>query len=449
MSNKKDNSYRILVAVLSVLCVLLLIASAVLVVKTVQQRRGKTPEPDSSSGQSQSSSEPSGEPYKVSTAKIGSAGDILVHNPVLKAAYSSSSGEYDFNNIYDEIEDTINGCDYFVANLEVTLGGSSKKYSGYPVFNCPDSMVDAAKNAGIDCLLTANNHSYDTGKNGFLRTQEVIDKKQLDRVGSRLEESDKRYLVKEVNGISFGFICYTYETVAQQSGRKALNGILMTEDTQDLINSFSYEKLDSFYEEIEDQLSKMKSDGAEVLTVYMHWGDEYNLTGNSWQKQIAQKLCDMGVDVIIGGHPHVVEPMELLESSDGGHKTVCVYSVGNFVSNQRREYMNLNTGHTEDGLVFTMTFSKYSDGTVEFEDIEAIPTWVHLYTEGGSKVYSIVPLNGDFKDDAADLGLTKTSNGVSMAEASYKRTDKIISDGYEECLEFVHEDERSAQPDAA
>lgn len=438
MSQKKDSSYRILVGILSTLCVMLFIASVILVVKTVRLKRNNIPSPSPSVSQGENV-KPS-EPYKVSTAKIGSAGDILVHNPVLNAAYRVSTGEYDFNNIYEKIKSVITDCDYFVANLEVTLGGNSQKYSGYPVFNCPDSMVDAAKQAGIDCLLTANNHSYDTGKNGFLRTQQVIDEKQLDRTGSRLDEADKRYLVKDVNGISFGLLCYTYETVAQQSGRKALNGILMSEDTQNLINSFDYNKLDSFYTQVEEQLSKMKDDGADVLTIYIHWGDEYKLTENSWQRQIAQKLCDMGVDVIIGGHPHVVEPIELLESADG-HKTVCVYSVGNFVSNQRRQYMNLNTGHTEDGLVFTMTFSKYSDGTVKLEELEAIPTWVHLYSEGGSKVYSIVPLNSDISANAAQLGLNKSTNGVSMAKASLDRTEKIIGEGYKDCLSFVKGEE--------
>ncbi len=375
-------------------------------------------------------------PTIESTVTIGSAGDVLIHIPVYQNA-KKSDGSYDFSHLFTYSESEINDCDYFVANFETTLGGTQgRNYSGFPRFNSPDAIVDALKDAGIDCLLTANNHSYDTNGPGVKRTLEIIDKAKLDHTGTRKSEDEKQYLVKNIGGIKFGMVCYSYETPTSE-GRKALNGLLVDAQTAPLINSFKPHKPEAFYEELETNLKKMKKAGAEVTVVYIHWGEEYQLTQNAKQKEIAQALCDRGVDVIIGGHPHVVQPMDLLTSTDGKHKTVCVYSLGNFVSNQRRNLMGLKTGHTEDGLIFEMTFSKYSDGSVTFDSIDAIPTWVHLYNEGGKKVHSIVPLEGSLDEKAAELGLNKTSNGLSQAKASMERTNALVSEGEKKCNDYL------------
>ncbi|MGN1194502.1 MAG: CapA family protein [Acutalibacteraceae bacterium] len=378
-------------------------------------------------------------PVKENTVTIGSTGDVLIHKPVYQAAYLASTGEYDFNNIFTYCSSEIQSCDYFVANLETTLAGTEngRTYTSYPLFNSPDSIADALKNSGVDCLLTANNHSYDTSSFGLNRTQQVVKEKGLDYVGTRTSEDEDKYFVKDIGGINFGFTCYTYETDPPQAGRKALNGIVMDTETAPLINSFDYNNLDAFYDDIGSQLSAMKKKGADILVVYIHWGTEYSITPSSYQTAIAQKLCDMGVDVIIGGHPHVVQPVELITSQDSSHKTVCVYSMGNMVSNQRRQYMGLKTGHTEDGMFFEMSFSKYSDGSVVFENIEVIPTWVHLYSEGGKNVYNVVPLSSDLDSDKTTLGLDKSSSGLSLAKESYERTMKLVSDGVNECNDYL------------
>lgn len=381
------------------------------------------------------------EPTVTSTVTIRSAGDVLIHIPIYQSA-KRSDGSYNFDHLFTYSEDIISGCDYFVANLETTLGGTDgRSYSGFPRFNSPDSIIDALKGAGVDCLLTANNHSYDTNGPGVLRTIEKIEEADLDYTGSRKTTDGAKYLVKTIGGIRFGLACYTYETPSSE-GRKSLNGILVDTATAPLINSFNPAKPQSFYDELGANIGKMKKKGADIIAVYIHWGEEYQLTQNAKQQEIAQKLCDMGVDVIIGGHPHVVQPMDLLTSTDGKHKTVCVYSLGNFVSNQRRNYMGLKTGHTEDGLIFEMTFSKYSDGTVYFDRVDAIPTWVHLYNEGGKKVHAITPLEGNLDKKAAKLGLTKTGDGLAQAKASKARTDALVAEGEKKCNEYLSSIER-------
>lgn len=374
-------------------------------------------------------------PYVTSTATIGSAGDILIHKPILESAKGSEG--YSFEKLFTYTKSVTSAYDYFVLNLETTLAGTEdgRTLSTYPRFNSPDSLLDAVKGLGTDCLLTANNHCYDTKSYGFYRTIDQVEAKKFDHVGTRKTAEDKKYFVKNIKDISFGFTCYTYETPYDSSTIKALNGIEMNETTSPLVNSFDYDHLDTFYTEIEQQLKAMKGAGAEVNVIYIHWGDEYKLSANSYQKAIAQKLCDIGFDVIIGGHPHVVEPVELITSTDGSRKTVCIYSVGNFLSNQRRNLMGLKTGHTEDGAIFEMTFSKYSDGTVVFDSIDVTPTWVHLYKEGSKQVHSVVPLSANL--NAENLGLNKTSDGLSQAKASYERTMALVKEGTDACNEYL------------
>ena len=372
-------------------------------------------------------------PHITSTATIRSAGDVLIHIPIFNAAKTADG--YNFDNIFTYTDSLIEDSDYFVANLETVLAGSGKPYSGFPRFNSPDGIADSLKKAGVDCLLTANNHTFDKNYDGVIRTQKVLKEKGFAYTGTRQSEEDKKYLIAKVNDINFGIVCYTFETPS--SGGKSLNGISVDSKTAPLINSFKPSNLAHFYDDLSSQMKKMKKKGAEVITVYLHWGEEYQLTQNAKQKEIAQKLCDMGVHVIIGGHPHVVQPVDLLTSTDKKHKTVCVYSLGNVLSNQRRAYMGLKTGHTEDGLVFEMTFSKYSDGKVVFESVKSIPTWVHVYSSGGKKVYNIVPLSKNMDSKAEKLGLNKSTDGLSQAKASYERTMAIVKEGTDKCNKYL------------
>lgn len=376
-------------------------------------------------------------PYVVKTIKIGSAGDILIHKPILESAYSSSAGGYTFDKLFKYTKNLVSKYDYFVINLETTTAGNEgRSYSTYPMFNSPDTLLDSLKNMGVDCLLTANNHSYDSGESGFLRTVQKVDEYGFDRVGTRSDETQSKYHIENIDGIRYGFTCYTYETPYDSTTVKALNGLPMNAKTSPLINSFDYEHLDTFYTEIEGIVGELKKK-SDIVAVYMHWGDEYQLSANSFQKAMAQKLCDMGVDVIIGGHPHVVQPMDLLTSTDGTHKTVCIYSVGNFVSNQRRNLMGLKTGHTEDGVIFQMTLSKYSDGSVTFDSINIIPTWVHLYTENSKQVHAVTPLVGDLQQRAELYGLNKSSGAVSLAKDSFARTTELTREGKIKCNKYL------------
>lgn len=370
-------------------------------------------------------------PYVESTASLGITGDILVHTPVINAA--KINGEYDFNDNYTYIKDYFSSYDLMIANLEVTLGGKEGgEYVGYPTFNCPDSVIDALQTAGVDMVLTANNHTYDTGFKGLLRTQQVLAEKGMNYVGTRTSEEQNEYVIKDVNGIKIGMACYTYETEKTSDGRKTLNGIRLSKDAGPLVSSFNYDELEDFYSRAQKTLSDMHTNGAEVTMLFMHWGEEYELKPNKYQKEIAQKLCELGVNIIIGGHPHVLQPIETLTSSTG-HNTYCVYSTGNAVSNQRRDRISsAPKGHTEDGMIFEVEFEKWSDGSVNVSAIDILPTWVNMDYKNGKKTYSIIPLD----TEAESLEIYDVDN-VKYLHSSYERTIAVVGEGLNSCRETL------------
>ncbi len=397
--------------------------------QTTPPTGGADPSTESTAPSTEGTTGPT-EPYVVATASVGAAGDVLTHTPVITAAKNGS--EYNFDNIYTYVDDYFQAYDYMVVNLEVPLAGPDHPYQGYPQFNCPDSMVDALQKAGVDMVLTANNHSYDMGHDGMIRTQEVLQDKGMDYIGTRTSTDGATYQIQEINGIKIGMVCYTYDTTASTDGKLSLNGLVLRESDRDLVNSFDYTDLDPFYAEIEDLLDAMESDGAEAIMVFLHWGNEYTLTPISYQTTMAQKLCDMGVDVIVGGHPHVLEPFDTL-TSDDGHTTYCLYSTGNLISNQRRDTLPSigNRIYTEDGVIFGVTFQKWSDGTVEVCGVEATPTWVAKESRGSGIRYTIVPLDPEVADWEAAYDLVN----YSYLESSYEQTMSILGQGINDARE--------------
>lgn len=376
-------------------------------------------------------------------ATIASQGDLLMHATIFGEKWDGNcyvgDGKYNFDSLFQYISPYTSKADLMVANLETTLGGDSFPYQGNPSFNCPDAILDSLKGAGYDMLLTANNHCYDTVMTGLKRTVEQVRKAEMTAVGTRLSSDEPRYAVVDVNGIQLGITCYTY-TMVMDAGKPRLNNNSQVEQPE-LVNYFSTENLPAFYSELESVCQQMKQDGAQATIVYIHWGTEYEITENATQRAMAQKICDMGVDVIIGGHPHVVQPMDLLTSTTNPeHKTICIYSLGNAVSNQRIEEMNLKTGHTEDGVVFSVTFEAYSDGTVKVAEVDVLPTWVNKFTNANWKYeYNILPLDKEQQDQwITQFNLTQEQ--YTNACKSYDRTMEILTPGLTKCQTYLSQD---------
>lgn len=418
--NRKKENNKLIVSIIIVLFMLVIMGAAVLVAHSIASARDTV---------SSDNTETKTSTHTERTITIGSAGDVIIHNPFLESSVYKNSKGYNFSSCFKYVKDLYNQEDYMVANLETTLSGKSVGYSGYPVFNSPDSLVDNMHNAGIDMFLLANNHIYDKGKSGFLRTSEVLQKKGYDYTGARHQDKENKYRVVNVNGVRVGMINYTFQT--SSSGGKAINGNKMDSSVSDYLNSFNPNDLDSFYEELTKQIALMKLAGAEYIIFYPHWGEEYKTEAYGYTKKMAQKVCDIGVDAIIGGHPHVVEPLDVLTSSDGKRKTFVAYSTGNLLSNQRRELISsLPTGNTEDGIMVSLQITRDKKGNVDLTGVNITPTWVYKSSGSNSKYY-IIPLN-----NLNNIEKTTGISGIaSDCKASSKRTHKIIDSGLKKVKE--------------
>ncbi|MDO5009326.1 MAG: CapA family protein [Intestinibacter bartlettii] len=351
------------------------------------------------------------ETYKAS---LLACGDVMAHSPQLDAQYNSSTKEYSFDNNYKYVKQYIQNADLAIANLETTLAGNDVyNYSSYPTFNTPDALADALKNAGFDLLSTINNHSFDMSSLGVERTLSTLKAKGFDTVGTRQKKSDNDYIIKNVNNIKLGITSYSYGEI--KNGTKYLNGIKVSDEKNDLMNVFDSSDVDKAFNTIYSTVKKYK-DNTDMQIVIIHWGNEYSRTPTEFQTKLAQKLCDAGVDIIIGSHPHVVEPVETIKSTDGKHETLVVYSLGNYISNQRREYLSM---YTEDGLMVDIDIEKKGDNEATVKKVTCIPTWVTKYSSGGKDVYEIIPI-------ADDILQKTTYIDSNYLKQSYKNTSELI-----------------------
>lgn len=364
------------------------------------------------------------------TATILSAGDIIMHDPFLTSnRYLKADGTYDYNSIFTYIKDEYGAADFTVLNLESTI--SDGNYKGYPRFRAPAAITTAFSQNYVDMCLLANNHIYDNYDAGMTMTMNALESNSLLYIGARKTVSEKTYLIQEINGIKVGFFNYTYDTGSVNGQKISINYIPVSNESAPLINTFNYSNLQSLYNSIKTGLEEMKAAGVEYTIAYIHWGSEYQTTENSTQRQIATQLCELGIDALIGGHSHCIQPVDLLTNSTGDHQMICAYSLGNHLSNQYQERMDsMPTGHTEDGLMVKLVLERTADDVVSLAEAEFIPTWVYTSPDvatNSNPEYYIMPLNNPEKllQEAASLDI---ANDI---QKSLERTNAIIGAGVE------------------
>lgn len=288
----------------------------------------------------------SGVSFESPEAVIVFAGDAMQHQAQLDKAKELGNGDYNYSDCFTLISPFIKEADYAVCNLEVPLGGG-KDYSGYPCFSSPDSFAQALSDAGFDMLLTANNHCLDRRGKAAIRTLDALDSLKIDHVGTFrnvLERDSLVPLIKDINGFKVAFLNYTYGT----------NGIPPSDGIE-----VAYIDKDKIKKEID--IAKLR--GAEIIVVAMHWGIEYILIENNVQRNLADFLVDCGADIIIGGHPHVVQPMKVVRNEKENKDVLVVYSLGNFIS-------NMKTADTRGGAMVYVTLSRDSIGKAKFQKAE-------------------------------------------------------------------------------
>lgn len=344
---------------------------------------------------------------KTQTASIIASGDIMFHDTQLISGYNKETKRFDFNDVFKYVKEYISGADIAIGNFETVTGGEELGFRGYPTFNSPVETIEALKNAGFDILTTANNHILDTKKQGIFKTIENINKYGLKSVGT-YKDDKKEILIEDINGIKIAFLSYTY-------GVNGYADIKNNTELSNIINIIDEDK-------IKKDTEKSKEIGADVVVVSLHWGNEYQRTPSVSQKNLANKMFDWGVDIILGSHPHVIQKSEIVKHN--GKDKFIIYSMGNFISNQRRETLKTkNKNFTEDGILVKIELERKSpDSEVLIKNIEYIPTWVNREKVSEKYKYEIIPVK-DFMNSINDLLNDET---LQKVKESYNNTINIM-----------------------
>ena len=331
-------------------------------------------------------------------------GDIMCHNTQYWDAYNKSTDEYDFSYVFDDIKDYTLSPDITVANLETSFAGKDRGYSNYPTFNSPDSLAKAVDDIGVDVISTAGNHCLDMGFSGLSRTIDVLDSYGISHLGTyKSEEAQKEILFKTVKGIKIAFIDYTYGT----------NGIPVPKGKDFCVNLINRDLIKS-------QIDKAKSEEADIIVACMHWGTEYRTTANDEQIDLADFLFQNGVDIILGNHPHTLEPMEkrTVTLSDGSSKDCFViYALGNFICDQNAE-------NTRNSIILNLNLSFDSDKKLSFDSISYVP--IYMYKNPNVSSHKFKLLNIEKTIARFDAGLD-TSIGKAKYEYLKVQLQKIKS----------------------
>ena len=312
------------------------------------------------------------EPTDV-TFTLSAIGDIMCHNTQYNDAYNEDTNTYDFSYVFDGISFYTKTADICVGNLETTFAGEDAGYSSYPTFNTPDSLAYELKDIGVDVLSTAGNHALDKGFDGLSRTIDVLNDADIAHLGTyKTEEDQNKTLIKYVKGIKIAFVNYTYGT----------NGIAVPSDKQFCINLIDEDLM-------KKQIDSAKEQKPDIIIACMHWGNEYKTTQNSTQEELADFLFQNGVDIILGTHPHVLEPMEkrTVTLEDGTTKDgFVIYSLGNFIADQNAEY-------TRDSIILNIDITKHVDGSITIDNYDYVPIYMYKDSSKQKQKMKLIDIN--------------------------------------------------------
>ncbi len=333
-------------------------------------------------------------------ATVITAGDNLIHAALYMDAQDVAGGSgYDFSKMYSQISSLIKSYDLAFINQE-SLVVETLAPSHYPMFASPPEIAFDAYDAGFRFFNLSNNHSYDKGAAGVEDTLNFWKTKMPEDVAITgfYNEEMAGYTPYTVNNIEFGFLGYTQHTNGLPTPGEAVASVIYTDEL----------------ERMEQQIAEARSE-VDLLAVSLHWGDENSHNVAEYQRQLAQWLCDRGVDVIIGHHPHVLQPIEWYESADG-HRMLCIYSLANFLSGQ-------DEPPNTTGSVVSFTVTQEEDSPIVISDVVAHPTIVH--SEAGFKNYCVYKLQDYTEELMAVNNIARSYSSFSMEwawESYYNNT---------------------------
>lgn len=323
--------------------------------------------------QTPSGSNPSAGGLRKATIRM--AGDVIIDTEMLKACYTKATDSYNFEPYFELIGDTLSSSDYTMINIEASLRKGKYGYSGYPQFTTPPVILQVVKKFGVDMITMCNNHMLDGYCDGLVESVGHVNAAGLDHIGGYVDEADSNEPeIYEINGIKVGFVTYTHSTNSLERH--------CDDRTKFLVNYFKTSNCGT-------DIAKARAAGAEVIVAVTHWGDEYKRQPESTTRKYAQALVAAGADVIIGGHPHMVQPAEYITvtGADGKTRTaLCLYSLGNFLSQHRVQY-------TDSGVVFEFTIQENADGSFAITNPGYVPVYVWTFKNAnGDDDYRVLPV---------------------------------------------------------
>lgn len=337
----------------------------------------------------------------VLTVTLCFTGDLMCHSTQFNYA-NVGADTFDFTGVYTEVKTFLSESDFTVGNLETVVAGKNKGYSGYPYFNAPDDFIYALKDAGFDLLITANNHALDQGWDGVKRTIEIINDNQLYQTGTFVSKEDRDSVrIFEINSITIAFLAYSENT----------NGLPIPKGKDFAINLIDEELM-------KNDIVKAREKNVDVVLVHLHFGREYLREPDDYQKQIVNKIIEYGADIIIGGHPHVIQPVNFFKTNNAELDSGFVaYSLGNFVSNQRWRY-------SDAGLILNIQISKnILTDSIYIREVNYLPTWVFKGETEKGREYVILP--SQLSNDTTCNYLTKQDK--KLMEEAFSDTKEIIN----------------------
>lgn len=340
------------------------------------------------------------------TFTMTAIGDVLCHNTQYWDAYNKDTDTYDFSYVFEDIKHYFEATDLSIGNLETSFAGKERGYSNYPTFNSPDALAYDLKEMGLDIITTAGNHCLDMGFSGLSKTIDVLDDTGLKHLGTyKTQEERDQVFITDVKGIKIAFINYTYGT----------NGIPVPSDKEFCVNLIDKDL-------IKKDLKSAKSQNVDMIVACMHWGTEYRTTANEEQEELADFLFQNGVDIILGNHPHVLEPMEkrTVTLEDGTTKDgFVIYACGNFICDQNAE-------NTRNSIILNLTITKHSDEKITIDKADYVP--IYMYKGSSSKLKRMKVLD-------IEQSISNYENGIdtSIGQATYndlknqlKKIHKIV-----------------------
>ncbi len=347
----------------------------------------------------------------TSNLLLAAIGDLMFHDDQLISAYDEEKDRYDFKPMFSDVKPILSDADVTLANFETTLGGEAIGFKGYPQFNSPDEVVDAIKDAGVDIVTTANNHILDTKKEGLFRTLEVLEEKGVKSVGTYINSDRSRILIHEEKDIKIAILAYT--SVMNSSGREYPEDELHT-----MVNFLTEENINR-------DIKEAKEKKADLIIALVHWGVEYEREPSEEQIKYANLLAEKGVDLILGSHPHVIQPTDTIKTNE--KDVFVIYSMGNFISNQRVETLGKDFAHTEDGIILLFDIEKdLTTKEAKVKAVDYIPTWVYKEENPETKKpeYRVLPIEPFLTSDEIKDSFKKRMENSYEATMSQIKTDE-------------------------